>query len=89
MEQQYDYNKLSFVEMKEYILKNAPKDKAWFKKIAIGTRKIKDKNGNVTKTIEVYNHLKAKKAFCERYMPDLIPVAKPKREKITKILDEW
>lgn len=89
MQKNYNFNKLTFEEMKEYIEKNAPNDKAWFKKEATGTRQIKDKDGNVTKTIKVYSHLKAKRAFCERYMPEIIPVAKPKKENVTKILEEW
>jgi hypothetical protein len=89
MQKDYNFNKLTFEEMKEYIEKNAPTDKAWFKKEAMGTREIKDKNGNVTKTIKVYSHLKAKRAFCERYMPELIPVAQTKKENVTKILEEW
>ena len=89
MEEKFDYDTITFEQMKEYIEKNAPKDKAWFKKQAIGKRKIKDKDGNVKKVIETYNHLKARKAFCERYMPEIIPVAKPKKEKVTKILETW
>lgn len=89
MEQKYNFNTLTFEEMKEYIEKNAPKDKAWFKQHAMGKREIKDKDGNVKKVIEVYSHLKAKRAFCERYMPEIIPIAKPKKENKTKILENW
>ena len=44
IKEQFDYETITFEEMKQYIEKNAPKDKAWFKKQAIGKRKIKDKN---------------------------------------------
>lgn len=68
MAKKYDYKKLTFEEMKAYIETNAAADKEWFKSVAI------DEKG-------VYQHLKAKKAFAEKYMPDIIPVAKPKKQK--------
>lgn len=88
MEKGYNYKTLTFEEMKEYIEKNAPQDKAWFKGVAFGNRVIKDNDGNAKKTINVYSHLKAKKAFCERYMPEIVPVAKEKTS-VTKILEDW
>lgn len=72
----WDYKKITFSDMKEYIEKNAAKDKEWFKGVAI------DENG-------VYQHLIAKKAFCERYMPDIIPVKKAKKETKADILANW
>lgn len=89
MDEVFIYDELTVEQMKEYIEKNAPDDKAWFKKVAIGKREIKDSEGNVKKTIKAYNHLKAKRAFCERYMPEIIPVAKPKKENKTKFLENW
>lgn len=71
----WDYKKITFSDMKEYIEKNAAKDKEWFKSVAI------DKDGT-------YQHLIAKKAFCERYMPDIIPVKKAKKNK-ADILANW
>lgn len=59
----YKYKQLTTEQMKEYIEKNAPADKAWFKSVAF------DENGK-------YQHLIAKKAFAERYMPEIVPVAK-------------
>ena len=35
-----------------------------------------------------YNHLKAKREFCERYMPDIIPVAKTSKKK-SDLLKNW
>ena len=70
-----EYKKITFEFMTDYILKNASNDKHWFKSVAI------DENGN-------YNHLVAKKAFCERYMPNVIPKAKP-RVKKSDILKDW
>lgn len=89
MDEILEYNSLKLEQMKEYIEKNAPQDKAWFKKIAISERKIKDKDGNVIKTIKAYNHLTARRKFCERYMPDLLPVAKPKKENKSQFLENW
>lgn len=76
MAKKYDYKKLTFEEMKEYIETNAAADKEWFKSVAI------DEKG-------VYQHLKAKKAFAEKYMPEIIPVAKPKKQTKADILANW
>lgn len=89
MSVKYNYKTLSFEQMADYIETNVPQDKAWFKQIAIGKRAVKDKEGNVIKTIEAYSHLKAKRAFAERYMPEILPVAKPKAEKVTSRLENW
>lgn len=59
-----------------------------------------DKNGKakqVVKMVEiegsakapVFNLLKAKYAFCKRYMPKIIPVAKEKQSKAADILANW
>lgn len=72
----WDYKKITFEDMKKYIEENAAKDKEWFKGVAIG------KDGK-------YQHLIAKKAFCERYMPDIIPVRKPDKETKADILANW
>lgn len=79
----YDYKTIKLEEMVDYIEKNAPQDKAWFKKIAYADRKTKEG------TKKVYNHLKAKKAFCEKYMPEIIPVAKEPEPKASDILLNW
>ena len=76
MAKKYDYTQLTFDEMKEYIEEKAPADKEWFKSVAIG------KKG-------AYQHLQAKRAFAERYMPEIIPVAKPKKETKADILANW
>ena len=51
-------NKDYEVEILNYSEENAPKDKAWFKSVAFVNGK--------------YNHLRAKKEFCLRYMPEII-----------------
>ena len=51
-----------------YIEKKAPKDKEWFKSVAMVNGK--------------YSHLKAVKAFAERYFPDIIPTKKRNSNKI-------
>lgn len=76
-----NYKKITFEDMVEYIEdKGGKEDKAWFKSVAI----IKDKNGTMR-----YNHLVAKKAFCEKYMPELLPVKADKKPNKTDILNKW
>lgn len=76
-----NYNTITLEDMMKYIEDNHSEDKHWFKEQAFRDRK--DKNGNIKKA---YSHLVAKKAFCERYMPSLVPVAK---QKATDILATW
>lgn len=73
MAEQFDYKKLTLAEMMDYISDNAPEDKAWFKSIAL------NEEGK-------YQHLVAKREFCKRYMPEIIPVPKPKK---SDILADW
>ena len=69
------YNEMTLEYMKKYIETNAPKDKAWFKSIAI------DSSGK-------YQHLIAKRAFCEKYMPDKLPKKKANAKK-SDMLADW
>lgn len=71
----WEFKKITFDDMKEYIEKNAASDKEWFKSVAI-------KEGK-------YQHLAAKKAFCEKYMPEIIPTKKPDKETKADILANW
>lgn len=110
--EKWEFKKITLPMMMEYIEKNAPADKAWFKSVAFDMRKTKkaidkvdangkpvykqakDKNGNykfnadgTPKMIKareyvevedsnakpVFNLLKAKRAFCARYMADILP----------------
>lgn len=71
-----NYNTMKCEDMVKYIEENKPNDKAWFKSVAF------DSKGK-------YSHFKARKAFCERYMPEIIPVAKPKAPKASAILANW
>lgn len=75
------FKKISLDEMCDFIEKNYPEDKAWFKKVAY-----EDKDGNAVKK---YNHLNAVRKFCEKYAPELIPVAKEKKIPATKRLENW
>lgn len=75
----YDYKKITMEDMKAYIEENAPQDKEWFKGVAI----------EMINNKPVYNHFKARLEFCERYMPEIIPVAKPQKEKKADILANW
>ena len=79
------FKKITLEEMKDFISANYPNDKAWFKSIAFDT--ITKEDGTEEKK---YNHLKAKKAFCKKYNPDLIPVAAaPKKPTAKELLEDW
>jgi hypothetical protein len=115
-EMAYEFKTLTLEQMVDYIEKNAPQDKRWFKEVAFEMRGKKeavpqfDKDGNpimkadkngkakqVVKMVEVegsekkpvFNLLKAKYAFCERYMKEIIPVAKNKKSLANDILANW
>lgn len=69
------FKKITAKDIKDYIETNYPQDKAWFKDVAFTNGK--------------YNHLKAVRAFCEKYAPDLIPVAKEKAPKASDMFANW
>lgn len=75
MAKKLNYETMKFEDMKAYIEENAPNDKEWFKSVAI----VKGS----------YSHFKARKAFCEKYMPEIIPVAKAKEPTKADILANW
>lgn len=88
-----EWNKITFDYMKKYIENYAPQDKDWFKEVAMVKTEVKDKD-KVTKEIKyveknVYDHFKAREAFCKRYMPEVIPVAKEKPQSKADILANW
>ena len=64
--------KITAQEMHDYIEKNCPQDKKWFLSVAF-------KDGK-------YNHLAAKRAFIEKYAPELI---KEKKAPASKIFADW
>lgn len=72
----YNYKTITFEEMVNYIETNAPEDKSWFKSVATNEK-------------GKYNHFRAKKAFCQKYMPEIIPVAKPKKPNKTDLIKNW
>lgn len=85
------FNKITFTEMAEFIQKNHPEDKAWFKEIAY-----QDKDGDTVEylnkkgeLVKKYNHLNAKRRFCERYAPELLPTPSEKKGKVSSILEDW
>lgn len=74
--EEWDYKKITFEDMVSYIESIADADerkkaKDWFKSIAVVDGK--------------YKHLTAKKAFCRKYVPTIVPVAKKKVD----ILNDW
>lgn len=118
-----DFKHIDIDFMADYIEKNAPQDKAWFKSVAYDMRKkkkavdkmengkpvykqAKDKNGNFkfnpdgspkmikakeyieiedSEAKPVFNLLKAKIAFCERYMSHLLPNTETKTKPTDRI----
>ena len=76
-----NFKSITLDMMCDYIEENAPEDKEWFKKVCYQT-----KDGKKT---EKYNHLNATREFCKKYAPELIPVAKEKKEPVSKRLENW
>lgn len=121
-----DFKHIDIDFMADYIEKNAPQDKGWFKSVSYDMRKkkkaidkkengkpvykqAKDKNGNLkfnadgspkmikakeyieiedSEAKPIFNLLKAKIAFCERYMPELLPTPEEKK-KATDRIANW
>lgn len=79
----YDYKTIKLAEMQDFIEKYHPEDKEEFKKHAIEYVKIKNTDG----VKPVYRHMKARKYFCEKYMPELLPKKKDKVKKSESILN--
>ena len=75
------FKKITLDAMADYIEAYYPDDKAWFKQVAF-----QDKDGNA---VDKYNHLNAARKFCEKYAPELLPVAKEKKIPAAKRLEDW
>ena len=80
-----DTNKITFEQMVNFITENHPEDKAWFKTVAYqkadGTES-KNKNGKPK-----YNHLNAKRKFCERY--GIVEAKKTITSLTRSVLEDW
>lgn len=61
------FNKLKIADLKAYIEANAPQDKAEFVANAYRT---------TDKGKKAYSHIRAKRWFCARYCPDILPKKK-------------
>lgn len=75
--EEWDYKRITLEDMIRYIdaiddAEEREAEKKWFKSTAL------NEDGK-------YNHLKAKRAFCRKYIPSIIPVAKKKAD----ILKDW
>lgn len=95
-----NYKEITLEDMINFIEENHPEDAEWFYGIAYQlkdgapcyqkdkfTKQLKrDDKGN---PIPRYNHLNAKKAFCEKYMPDLLPKKQPPKPKATDLLERF
>ena len=75
--EKWEFKKITLKQMMDYIDANCPNDKEWFKSVAI--------NPDTGR----YQHLVAVRAFCDKYMPDIIPVAKAKEPKKSSALLDW
>ena len=76
----FDYKKIKFDEMKEFIETQHPGDKSWFKEVAYSKQ-----NGSPNlnkKGAPKYNHLNAKRRFFEKYFPDELPTPKEPKEPV-------
>ena len=71
---------LTLEVMMQYIDEKAPEFKKEFKEVAL----VANKNGAVR-----YNSAKARHAFCEKFMPELLPKKKAPKKTKTDILNEW
>lgn len=72
------FKKITVEDMVDYIEKNdnTESTKKWFKSVAF------NEEGK-------YQHLVAVRAFCEKYCPEIIPVAKEKKPKASDLLKDW
>ena len=75
----YELKKITFDVMYDFIEKNHPEDKAWFKKVAF-----EDKDEN---KVEKYQHLTTVRKFLDRYFD--LPPAKAKEPKKSDKLKNW
>ena len=71
----YDYKTLTLQQMMDYILANDVDGKADFKAQAMASG--------------TYNHFNARKYFCEKYMPEIIPVKAEKKPTAKDLLKDW
>ena len=78
--------KITFDDMADYIEKEHPEDKAWFK-AEIYKKKQEDGSYIVT---DKYNHTHAQRAFAEKYFPALLATEKKKKiGKVESRLKDW
>lgn len=74
--EKWNFKKITAEDMKKYIEEKAPQDKAWFKSVAFNEK-------------GKYQHLIAVRAFCDRYMPEILPVAKEKKAPVSDMFANW
>ena len=76
----FEYDKITLEDMMAYIEEHEPEFKDTFKEAALITYKpTLDKR---------YNYMRARKAFCEHFMPEIMPTKNKKPTK-TEILLKW
>lgn len=77
--EEIEFKKITLDVMCDYIEKNHPEEKEWFKKVCYQNKKGEPQ--------EKYNHLNAVRKFCEKYF-ELPPAAEPKVP-ATKRFENW
>ena len=70
------FNKIKVADIHEYMKDKSAEEKKAFKEVAF------DENGK-------YQHIKAKRYFCEKYFPKLVPVKKDKAPNKADIFKDW
>lgn len=72
-----NFKKMKIEDIIDYCKKN--NEVAWLKE---EVKKVNKKNGERVRFFEI------KLAFCEKFMPEIVPVAKPKKKNMYEIIDE-
>ena len=76
----FDYNEITLEDMMTYIEEHEPEYKNTFKEAAlVSYAPTLDKR---------YNHMRARRIFCEHFMPEILP-SKSKKPTKTEILLNW
>lgn len=72
----FEFKKITLADMMSYIEDEHIEDKEWFKSVSL------DADGK-------YNHLRAVRAFCSRYCPELVPAKKNPAPRKSDMLKDW
>ena len=84
MEKPENIKEITFDYIFEYIKGKGKEDKAWLKELASSTIIVKDKNGKIIKEEgedkeRDITFLEIRNEFAKKYIPEIMPEAKPKK----------